>query len=131
MSVPPMRFYEAELARLLRGPEGPVARELVRDAVRVETAAKLIATGAPRVRTGRYRASISWVLGRDARGLFADIGSRVSYARFLEEGTPPHVIRPRSKKALFWRGATHPVRSVRHPGTRAYRVLQRALEVLR
>lgn len=33
-------------------------------------------------------------------------------------GTRAHIIRPRGKKALFWVGARHPVRSVFHPGTR-------------
>jgi len=35
-----------------------------------------------------------------------------------EEGTGPHVILPRNKKALFWKGADHPVRMVNHPGTK-------------
>lgn len=40
------------------------------------------------------------------------------YARWVEEGTGPHVILPRNKKALFWKGADHPVRMVNHPGTK-------------
>ena len=126
-----VHFYDANLTRLLSGPDGPVARDLARRAGRVESAAKLTATGAPRVQTGRYRASINWRLGRDTRGLFAEIGSRVPYAYFLEFGTPPHEIRPRFKKALSWRGALHPVKRVRHPGTRAYLVLTRALRAAR
>jgi hypothetical protein len=43
----------------------------------------------------------------------------VKYARWVEEGTGPHVILPRHKKALFWPGADHPVRMVFHPGTKA------------
>lgn len=43
----------------------------------------------------------------------------VKYARWVEEGTGPHVILPRNKKALFWPGADHPVRMVNHPGTRS------------
>ncbi|MDR2551444.1 MAG: phage virion morphogenesis protein [Desulfobulbus sp.] len=31
--------------------------------------------------------------------------------------TSPHVIRPRTKKALAWPGARHPARSVNHPGS--------------
>jgi phage gpG-like protein len=123
-----VRLFEAELAQFMRSANGPVALELTRLAVRVETQAKINATGSPNVQTGRYRSSISWRLGIDGDGLFAEVGSNVEYARFLEEGTPPHVIRPRAKRALFWPGARHPVKSVRHPGTRPYRVLQRALE---
>lgn len=36
---------------------------------------------------------------------------------YQDEGTDPHTIRPRRKRALYWRGAAHPVRVVRHPGT--------------
>lgn len=37
----------------------------------------------------------------------------------VEYGTNPHTIVPRTKKALFWPGARHPVRKVNHPGTPA------------
>jgi hypothetical protein len=29
----------------------------------------------------------------------------------------PHKIIPKNKKALYWKGASHPVRSVNHPGS--------------
>ena len=38
---------------------------------------------------------------------------------YVTEGTAPHKIRPRTKGALYWEGAPHPVLSVNHPGTRA------------
>ncbi len=41
----------------------------------------------------------------------------VGYAKYVEFGTPPHIIKPKDKKALFWKGAEHPVKSVNHPGT--------------
>jgi phage virion morphogenesis protein len=31
--------------------------------------------------------------------------------------TKAHTIRPKNKRALFWPGAAHPVRSVNHPGS--------------
>jgi len=43
----------------------------------------------------------------------------VKYARWVEEGTAPHLIFPRKKLALYWKGAAHPVRMVNHPGTKA------------
>ena len=48
------------------------------------------------------------------------VGTNVVYAAIHQFGgkTPPRVIRPRTKKALYWPGARHPVRSVRHPGSR-------------
>lgn len=78
------------LTEFLTGLHGPVALDLSRRAIRVESAAKNFATGyggGPHVRTGRLRSSISWVLGHDAEGLFADVGSNVEYAGFVELGT--------------------------------------------
>lgn len=46
----------------------------------------------------------------------AVVGTNLGYAKAVHDGSPPHVIRPKGKKALYWRGAAHPVRSVRHPG---------------
>lgn len=42
-----------------------------------------------------------------------------SYARYVQFGTAPHMIYPKDKLALFWEGASHPVKSVFHPGTQA------------
>jgi hypothetical protein len=52
-----------------------------------------------------------------------------NYALFVEQGTEPHVIYPRFKKALFWPGADHPVRMVNHPGTKPYPFLMPAAEM--
>lgn len=41
------------------------------------------------------------------------------YGLFLEEGVGPFVIYPKNKKALFWKGALHPVKKVNHPGIKA------------
>jgi hypothetical protein len=46
---------------------------------------------------------------------------------YLEYGTPPHLIFPVVKQALWWEGASHPVRRVRHPGNREYAPMRRAL----
>jgi hypothetical protein len=48
-----------------------------------------------------------------------------SYAPFVEFGTKPHVIVPKDKKALWWPGAAHPVRSVNHPGTKPNQFMER------
>jgi phage gpG-like protein len=121
-------FDESALRQLLNGSE--VARDLARKAVAVETAAKEIATADGLVDTGRYRSSISWRLGQDGLGLFADVGSNVTYAGYLEFGTRPHIIEARRKKALWWKGADHPVRVVHHPGTKPHHVLRRALDLV-
>lgn len=44
---------------------------------------------------------------------------------YLDTGTKAHTIRARHKKALYWKGAAHPVRSVRHPGTKAQYLTKR------
>lgn len=64
---------------------------------------------------GALRASITII---PEGSLGARIGPRgVSYAKFVHDGTRPHLILPRVKKALYWPGADHPVRRVNHPGT--------------
>lgn len=73
----------------------PIAKDLVRRAIRVEAAAKHRATGAPPSRpgdgpgvvTGRLRASITWRLLQDIEGPLVDVGTAVFYAPFLELGT--------------------------------------------
>ena len=41
------------------------------------------------------------------------------YGLMCEYGTPPHIIRPKNKKALHWGGKGGPiVKLVNHPGTR-------------
>lgn len=92
MSVPGDRLVwdTAALDRLLNGTSGPVAGDLLRRAIRVEAAAKNFATGVgggPHVRTGRLRSSISHVIGKDAESVYADIGSNVEYAAWVELGT--------------------------------------------
>ena len=79
-----------EALELLRGHHGPIARDLARRAIRIEAAAKNFATGrdgGPHVRTGRLRSSITWALGDDFLGLYADIGTNVEYAGYVELGT--------------------------------------------
>lgn len=78
----------------LEGSDGPLIRDLLQRGIRVETQAKLNATGreygdgsrGPRVQTGRLRSSITHELGRDGGGLYIDIGTAVYYGRYLELG---------------------------------------------
>lgn len=78
-------------------------------------------------RTSHARQALhSGVEGR-GRELTIYLSHGVKYGKQLEEGTPPHVIRPKNKKALYWRGAAHPVKKVNHPGTRGYPVIEDTL----
>jgi len=46
----------------------------------------------------------------------AMVGTDRDYAAAHQLGSKPHVIEARNKKALFWPGAKHPIKSVNHPG---------------
>ena len=141
-----IRFNEQRYRFMAENPAGPVGRLLTRTGPRIETAAKVIATQEKLVRTGRYRASIAWRLLSDSRGLILRVGSAVPVAKLLEHGSQPHIISARGRQAgganaLWWnmpndRGWMvqpddgRPVRFVRHPGTRPYRVIARAVKAV-
>lgn len=90
-------FDRGELAALLQGPNGAVAKELARRAIRVESAAKRLAP----VDTGRLRSSITWRLERDSAGLMAVVGTNVHYAPYQEFGTSRMPAHPFLRPALM------------------------------
>ena len=102
-----------------------VQKVLKKSGFNIEARAKRNITNNGSVKTGHLR-----------RGVTTDIGnmevtvhtSNIKYARGVEEGTRPHTIRAKNKKALYWKGAKHPVKSVRHPGSRAKPFLIPAFE---
>ena len=66
------------------------------------------------VKTGTLRGSIvARPSGPEGAGFYG-----IAYSEYVVHGTRPHIIMPSVKKALFWPGAAHPVRSVHHPGTK-------------
>ena len=77
--------------------------------------------------TGTLRRSITSNVSGAGGSITGIVGTSVPYARFVHEGTGPHVIVPVSRKALFWPGARHPVKRVNHPGSKANPFLKRAL----
>lgn len=102
-----------------------IQKVLKKSGFNIEAKAKLNITNNGSVKTGHLR-----------RGITTDVGnmevtvhtSNIKYARGVEEGTRPHIIRAKNKKALYWKGAKHPVKSVRHPGSRAKPFLIPAFE---
>lgn len=96
---------ESEYRLLIKG---PVVRDLIRRAIRVEAQAKLNASQAPpsqpgqgpAVRTGLLRSSITWRPGIDAESPYVDVGSAVEYAAFVELGTSRMGARPYLRPAL-------------------------------
>ena len=57
-------------------------------------------------------------------------GREAPYAKFIEYGTRPHIIRARRAMALRFEvhGDVVYAKYVRHPGTRAQRILARAVD---
>lgn len=99
------RWNEAGYREML---QTDVMRDLVRRAIRVESAAKRIATGpspsppghGPGVVTGRLRGSITWRPGEDGVSPYVDVGSAVEYAPYLELGTSRMAARPFLRPSL-------------------------------
>ncbi len=58
----------------------------------------------------------------------AIVNTDEKYAAMVEGGTKPHLIVPKNKKALFWKGALNPYKAVQHPGTKANPFFQRGVE---
>lgn len=130
-AVARVRLDRAELNRTIRGAS---RRELEIAARQVMNRAKVLAP----VRTGRLRGSIRIEARRllSLRSVYT-IGSDVSYARYVHDGTRPHTIRPKRaytlsrgrKPALsfVWNGRRVFYAKVRHPGTKPRPFLDRAL----
>lgn len=75
-------------------------------------------------RTGNARQGITGTSLGGGNQYIVRLGHGVDYGNVLEEGSAPHVIRPRNAKALFWNGASHPVKQVQHPGTKGTHSLE-------
>ena len=97
-------------------------REVVKNsAFNIERNAKSSAS----VKTGHLRRSISTKMGDMEATIHT---SNLKYAPMVEFGTRPHIIRAKNKKALYWKGAAHPVKQVNHPGSKAKPYLIPAFE---
>lgn len=91
-----IEFHSDALAELLEGPDGPVARDVARRTIRVESAA---IRGCP-VDTGRLRSSITHEVDRDSEGLVGTVGTNVEYAPYVEFGTSHNQAQPFLRPAL-------------------------------
>jgi hypothetical protein len=88
LDVEAFRWNMTEYHRFF-GSHGPVAADLLRRGIRVESSAKQHASGrpGPNVVSGRLRDSITWRIGADTISPYVDVGTAVEYAPFLELGT--------------------------------------------
>jgi len=119
-----IRIDRADLRRAIRGAS---MSELRTVGPQVVNRAKVLAP----VDTGRLRASIgppvysrTWTLRPQVT-----VAADVSYAKYVHDGTRPHIIRPRTAQALRFRVGNQIVyaKIVHHPGTRARPFLDRAI----
>ena len=80
---------------------------------------------------GRLKDNMSRDVKREGKDIIAIVGNNTAYAKPVEFGSDPHIIRPKNKRALYWEGAKHPWASVKHPGTKAQPYLRPALQVMK
>lgn len=82
------------------------------------------------VDSGRLRASGRMKVGEAARGPRGIVEYPVQYAAAVHDGSGPHVIRAKKKKALAfeYQGRHVVVKSVRHPGSKGKPFLRQAAD---
>lgn len=117
--------FSVEIPKLYEKNETLIRQTVKNSAFNIEKNAKSNLTKNKSVDTGHLRRGIS----TDIRGLGATIHtSNIKYAPGVEYGTKAHIIKAKNKKALYWKGAKHPVKKVNHPGSRAKPYLIPAFE---
>jgi HK97 gp10 family phage protein len=89
--------------------------------------AKRIGPGSFKNQTGTLRRSIDRRVISSTKGLVF-VGEK--YGTYVEEGTGPHIIRPKNKKMLAFKinGKMVFARQVRHPGSRPYPFMKPSFE---
>ena len=108
--------FSIEIPKLYEKNEALVRQTVKNSAFNIQKNAISNLTKNKSVDTGHLRRGIS----TDIRGLGATIHtSNIKYAPMVEYGTKAHIIRAKNKKALYWKGAKHPVKKVNHPGSKA------------
>lgn len=117
--------FVVDLGKLSNETDDNVKKTLRNSAFNIEKEAKSNLTSNKSVRTGHLRGGIA----TNIRDLEATIHtSNIKYASGVEFGTKAHIIKAKNKKALYWKGASHPVKSVKHPGGKAKPYLIPAFE---
>ena len=117
--------FAVELTELSEKNRDNVQKAIKKSAFNIESQAKKNLASNKSVVTGHLRRSIATKMG----DLEATIHtSNVKYAVIVEKGSKSHVIRPKNKKALYWKGAKRPVKLVNHPGSKAKPYLEPAFE---
>jgi hypothetical protein len=132
-------IYPSELNRVLRSPGGTVGKVVRRVSLDVAAEAKSIAQAelgihpGDRPRTGQYADGFKVLVVTTPNGFYYTVSNKKKYAIILEKGSRAHIIRARKERTLQFRGRDgrfRQVKIVQHPGTKAYRILQRAGEIV-
>lgn len=96
--------------------EKKIQNVIKNSAMTIERNAKTNLTSNKSVKTGHLRRGIVTNIGNMEATVHT---SNIKYASMVEKGTKAHIIKPKNKKALYWKGASHPVKQVNHPGSKA------------
>lgn len=96
--------------------EKKIQNVIKNSAMTIEKNAKSNLTSNKSVKTGHLRRGIATNIGNMEATVHT---SNIKYASMVEKGTKAHIIKPKNKKALYWKGAFHPVKQVNHPGSKA------------
>jgi HK97 gp10 family phage protein len=75
-------------------------------------------------KTGNLQRSIKWTYVP----IVSKIVPMADYALPVHEGSKPHTILPVRARALYWKGAPHPVMRVMHPGTKGNPFVARTVQ---
>ena len=125
VDVNDLNEFSVKILKLSQEAEESVKKVVKNSAFNIEKNAKSNLTKNKSVATGHLRRGIS----TDIKGLGATIHtSNIKYAPGVEYGTKAHIIKAKNKKALYWKGAKHPVKQVNHPGSKAKPYLIPAFE---
>ena len=125
VDVNDLNEFSVKILKLSQEAEENVKKVVKNSAFKIQKEAISNLTKNKSVATGHLRRAVS----TDIKGLEATVHtSNVKYAIMVEKGTKAHLIKPKNKKMLYWKGASHPVRIVRHPGSRAKPFLEPAFE---
>jgi hypothetical protein len=121
-SGPNLRLYDSVLDTMLNSKAGDMGKYMRRIGTEIVAGAKVMAP----VRTGHLKRSISlWRHERWVRGQLIEVGSPLSYAHLVHEGSRPHLITSHTGRTLAFKDHGRMVfaKSVIHPGFRGRKYL--------
>lgn len=121
INIEGLEAIRSQFAKLGKAPEQALAATAVKIEEYIDTQlAPHAKTGTLERSLGKKRIPFGWEVGHDSRV--------APYARFVHDGTRPHLILPKNKKALRWAagGKFFFSKSVKHPGNKPDRWMDRA-----